>query len=148
MSYLSVMVHYVWGTKNMEPLIRHDWQDNLYAYIGGIVKNKRGTLVCAGGMADHVHLYVALPATTSIAQLASAIKSNSSSWIHETIPKMKGFHWQEKYGAFSVSKSGDKRVIEYIKNQKEHHRVRSFQEEFVAFLDRHGVKYDPKYLWE
>ena len=148
MSYVSMLVHYVWSTKNREPLIRPDWQENLYGYIGGIIKNKRGRLICAGGMADHVHLYVSQPATASVAQLANVIKSNSSSWIHETIPRMKGFHWQHKYGAFSVSKSGERAVIEYIRNQKEHHRVRSFQEEFVAFLEKHRVKYDPTYLWE
>lgn len=148
MSYVSLLVHYVWSTKNREPLVASSWQDKLYAYIGGIVKHKRGRLICAGGMPDHVHLYVAQPATISVAQVVNVIKSNSSGWIHDTIPNMKGFHWQDKYGAFSVSKSAEKIVIEYIRNQREHHRVRSFQEEFVAFLKRYGVEYDPKYLWE
>ena len=113
-----------------------------------MLREKGAKLISAGGMADHIHLYTSLPSTMSLADAVNAMKSNSSRWIHETLPNHAAFAWQKGYGAFSVSKSADVSVIEYIRNQREHHRVRTFQEEFIGFLQRHSIEYDERYLWD
>ena len=145
--HLSVLVHFVWSTAGREPWIGFDWQDDLFGIMGGIMKKKNARLIYAGGMADHVHLYSSLPSTISIADFVNAVKANSSRWVHETYPGRRGFAWQEGYGAFSVSKSEENRVINYIRNQRQHHAKRTFKAEYVEFLERYGVAYDPKYLW-
>ena len=98
-------------------------------------------------MPDHIHLLVSLHSTIAISKIVNVLKSNSSRWIHENIPTAQSFRWQQRYGAFSVSKSGEDRLSQYIQGQKQHHRERSFQEEYLALLVRHGIKYDEKYLW-
>lgn len=112
------------------------------------MKKKNAQLICAGGMFDHVHLYASLPSTISIADFVNVVKSNSSRWVHESFATRKGFAWQEGYGAFSVSKSEEKNVIRYIRNQHEHHAKRSFKDEFVEFLIQNKLEYDEKYLWD
>jgi REP-associated tyrosine transposase len=109
-------------------------------------EEKEAKLICAGGMFDHVHLYSSLPSTISIAEFVNIVKSNSSRWVHESFPNRKGFAWQEGYGGFSVSKSEEQNVIAYILNQPRHHAKRTFKEEFVEFLERYEVEYDPKFL--
>jgi REP element-mobilizing transposase RayT len=140
-------VHFVWGTANREPLIRKSWRDRLHGYIGGILEKKKAKLLAAGGVEDHIHVLASLPATISLADAASAMKSNSSRWVHEEIPQCKGFDWQAGYGAFSVSKSMEERVKAYIHNQEEHHRKQRFSEEFMALLEKHGIAYEERYLW-
>jgi len=147
-SFVSLHCHIVFSTKNREPLIRDDWAARSYQYIGGIVRKQKCRLVAAGGMADHVHLLVSLGKMNSIADLVRDVKSNSSAWIHETFPQLQGFAWQAGYGAFAVSYSKIGEVKQYIAGQAEHHRVRSFREEFLAFLERHGIEYDERYIWE
>ena len=100
-----------------------------------------------GGTDDHTHMLISVPATISIAKAMQLIKGGSSKWIHETFPEQRNFGWQEKYGAFSVSVSQLDTIINYIKNQAEHHRTRTFQEEFLALLKRHGIAYDERYRW-
>lgn len=112
------------------------------------MKNKRASLICAGGMHDHIHLYASLPSTITIADFVSVVKSNSSRWIHESFPKRRAFGWQEGYGAFSVSKSEEARVISYIRNQERHHAKRNFNDEFLEFLDKYKIEYDRRYLWD
>jgi REP element-mobilizing transposase RayT len=146
-TFVSNLVHFAWGTANREPLLHKSWRDNLYAYIGGVLENKKAKLLAAGGVADHIHVLASLPATMSLADAASAMKANSSRWIHQNAPQSKGFDWQTGYGAFSVSKSAEPRVKTYIKNQEEHHRIRSFTEEFTALLYKHGIPYEERYLW-
>lgn len=102
----------------------------------------------AGGVADHVHLLATLHQTTPVADFVRDIKSGSSRWLHERDICFRKFTWQTKYGAFSVSLSMEETVRAYIQNQKEHHRKRTFQEEFKAMLDRHGITYDERYMWE
>jgi len=147
MSYISNLVHFVWSTAGREPLIRSSWQDRLYGYIGGILDNKKGKLLAAGGIEDHIHVFASLPATVSLSEAASAMKANSSKWIHETIPQCKGFDWQEGYAAFSVSKSAEPKVKAYIQNQEQHHKGWKFTEEFIALLKKHGIPYEERYLW-
>jgi REP element-mobilizing transposase RayT len=146
--HLSLLVHFVWSTAGREPWIGQDWSGDLYGYIGGIAKNKNARLICAGGTHDHIHLYASLPSTITIADFVSAVKSNSSRWVHESFPKQRAFAWQEGYGAFSVSKSEEMKVIGYVRDQQQHHRKRSFKEEYLEFLARYEVDYDERYLWD
>jgi len=99
-----------------------------------------------GGASDHVHLLLALPATTSVAKAMQLLKGNSSKWIRETFPKMGSFGWQEGYGAFSVGVSGADATVAYIRNQAGHHRTRSFREEYIAMLKKHGFAYEESML--
>jgi REP element-mobilizing transposase RayT len=147
MSYISNLVHFVWGTKERRELVHESWQDRLYAYFGGILKNKKAKLLAAGGMPEHVHVYASLPATVTLSEVANALKSNSSRWIHDNVSGQDKFAWQEGYGAFSVSKSVEPSVINYIHRQPEHHRRQLFQEEFVTLLVKHGIDYEERYLW-
>ena len=146
-SYISNLVHFVWGTKERKSRIEPAWQDRLYGYLGGILRNKNAKLMAAGGIDDHVHVFASLPATVTLAEIAGAMKTNSSRWVHENIEGAGQFGWQEGYGAFSVSKSGEERVIQYIQNQPAHHRKQRFQEELLTLLKKHGIEYDERYLW-
>jgi putative transposase len=119
--HVSLLIHFIWSTSNREPWIGEDWSKPLYAYLGGIARNKNAKLLAAGGMHDHIHLYASLPSTITLAEFVNAMKSNSSRWVHETFPTRKAFAWQQGYGAFSVSKSEEQKVKSYVTNQSEHH---------------------------
>ena len=101
-----------------------------------------------GGVQDHVHVLLSLPSTLSVAKAMQLIKGGSSKWVHETFPEHRLFGWQVKYGAFSVSVSQLDKTIQYIKNQAEHHRKMTFQEEFLNLLNKHRIAFDERYLWE
>jgi REP element-mobilizing transposase RayT len=146
-TYVSNLAHFVWGTANREPLLRSSWRDKLHAYIGGVLDKKKGKLLAAGGIEDHIHVLASLPATMSLSEAAGAMKANSSRWIHENAPHSKGFDWQVGYGAFSVSKSAAPQVKAYIHNQEQHHKQRDFKREFTALLEKHGILYEERYLW-
>lgn len=146
--YLSLLVHFTWSTAGREPWLEVDMREDLYSYIGGIMNNKKAKLISAGGMFDHIHLYASLPSTISVADFVNAVKSNSSRWIHESFSRLRNFAWQEGYGAFSVSKSEQPRVVKYIGNQEEHHRKRTFKQELITLLDKHEIEYDERYLWD
>ena len=145
-SFTSCLIHCVWSTKNREPHLTPDLRRRLWPYLGGIAKQNRMKALTVGGAADRVHILLSLPATLSIAKAIQLLKGNSSKWIHETFPKMRYFAWQEGYGAFSVAISGVEATITYIRNQAEHHRTRSFREEFVTIPRRHGFDYDESML--
>jgi REP element-mobilizing transposase RayT len=146
--YLSLLVHFTWSTAGREPWLETEIRDDLYSYIGGIMRNKNAKLLSAGGMFDHIHLYASMPSTISIADFVNAVKSNSSRWIHESFTRLRKFAWQEGYGAFSVSKSEEGKVVRYILNQENHHRKRTFKEELIELLDKHGIAYDKRYIWD
>ena len=146
--YLSLLVHFTWSTKGREPWLEAVIRDDLHSYIGGIMKNKKAKLIAAGGMFDHIHLYASMPSTITIADFVNAVKSNSSRWIHESFGRLRNFAWQEGYGAFSVSKSEECRVVRYISNQEAHHRKRAFKQELIGLLDKHGIAYDKRYIWD
>jgi putative transposase len=116
--------------------------------MAGIACDNRMTPIQIGGMADHVHVAVALPPTLSVSDAVKQLKGGSSKWVKDAFPGLKHFAWQDGYAAFTISKSNLSDVVAYVQNQREHHRVKTFQEEYVAFLERHGVEYDPKYLWD
>ena len=147
-SFVCLHCHIVFSTKNRKTWITPELAPRLFDYIGGTIRGVGGSLVFAGGMPDHTHLLVSLGKTHSAAQLVRDIKSNSSGWIHKTFPSLANFGWQTGYAAFAVSHSNLDEVKRYIGNQPEHHRVRTFKEEFLAFLKKHGLEYDERYVWD
>jgi putative transposase len=147
-SFISMHCHLVFSTKNREPTIDRILQPRLLEYIGGIIARQDGVLLAAGGMPDHVHLLVSFAKEMSTSDLVRDVKANSSGWIHKGFPDKKSFAWQTGYGAFSVSYSNIPEVDAYIANQEDHHRVRTFKEEFLAFLARHNLKWDERYVWD
>jgi putative transposase len=148
MSYVSSYYHCVFSTKERRPLIRPELQERLWPYLGGIARENKMKALEIGGMPDHVHILLSLPATISIAKALQLIKGSSSLWVHKTFKEQWAFRWQIKYGAFSVSVSQLERTIAYIKGQQTHHRKMTFEEEFIALLKKHGIAYDERYLWE
>ena len=146
-SFTSLHYHIIFGTKERRSLLTSAVQARLYDYIGGIIAQEGGQLLAAGGMPDHVHLLAILPPTRAVSDVMRVVKTNSSKWLHETFPEMRAFGWQDGYGAFAVSRSAVEEVKRYIAIQEEHHRKLTFEEEFVAFLKRHGIEYDERYLW-
>ena len=147
-SFGSLYFHLIYSTKNREPIITEDLEPRLYEYLGGILRNQEGKLVAAGGTKDHIHLLVSLSRQASIADTVRVLKSNSSGWIHKNFPDQQSFAWQAGYGAFSVSYSGLDAVQAYLANQKQHHTKQTFQEEYRAFLIRHELEYDERYVWD
>lgn len=129
-------------------MISPELRERLWPFLGGIARQNKIKAIEIGGVEDHVHLLISLPATTAIAKAMQLIKGGSSKWIHENFPEQRLFSWQEKYGAFSVSRSQLENVIEYIRHQEEHHKTATFQEEFLALLKRHQIEYDERYLWD
>jgi putative transposase len=144
-SYLGLHYHLVFGTKNREPLIAPEWRPRLHEYLGGTISGLGGFPQGGGGAADHVHLLVGLKATHCLADVLRELKKASSAWIHETIG-LRSFAWQEGYAAFTVSATARESVRGYIAHQEEHHRVKSFREEWIAMLDKAGIEYDARYL--
>jgi len=127
-------------------MLASDLSDRLWPYLVGIARENKMKALAIGGIADHVHMLVSLPATLSIAKAVQLLKGNSSKWIHETFPKLQSFEWQEGYGAFSIGVSGVDATIRYINNQPEHHRTGTFNEEFISMLHKHGFDYDESML--
>lgn len=127
-------------------LIANDWRPALHAYLGGCIRGLNAVPLEVGGVDDHVHFLAGMRPTECIADLIREVKKASTRWIRgETA--VKRFAWQEGYGAFTVSRSHLDDLVQYIRSQEEHHRKRSFQEEYVALLKRHGIEYDERYLW-
>ena len=146
-SFISLPVHMVFSTKNRQPLISDELRTRLVEYMGGTFRAHDCALLAAGGMPDHVHLLVSLSKQTAVSDILREVKASSSKWMHDTFPEQAGFAWQSGYGAFGVSHSNLPAVKRYIAHQAEHHRRQSFQEEFIAFLKRHEIPYDERYLW-
>ena len=147
-TYTNLLTHVIFSTKDRRPDLGPDLRPSVFAYVGGIVRELGGTALAVNGPEDHLHALIVLPANVSLADAMRVVKTNSSRWIHEKWPQRKAFAWQTGYGAFSVSRSNVDDVVRYIENQEEHHRTVSFQDEFLAFLKRHGVSYDPRYVWD
>ncbi len=147
-SFACLHLHLAFSTKNRSPFLTEGLQPRLYEYVGGILRTHKSCLVAAGGMPDHVHLLVDLSRELAVADALRLIKSNSSKWIHETFPDLHAFAWQTGYGAFAVSYSNLDNVKQYLATQAEHHRKMVFQDEFRAFLKRHDIEYDERYVWE
>ena len=146
-SFLSLQVHVVFSTKNRERWITPQVECEVWAYLSGILKNQGGKALQIGGIEDHVHLLLAMPATLALSNLVKSIKGDSSKWISQTWPSMREFRWQDGYGAFTVGQSQIADTIAYIKNQRQHHQRKSFEEEYKAFLKVHGIEAEDKYIF-
>src|SRR5438093_2650643 len=144
-THRSLHYHCVFGTKSHEPMIQPTWRGKLHAYLGGIIRTADGIPESIGGVSDHVHLLVGLGATHRLADVLRELKAISSGWVHNEIG-MRGFAWQEGYGASTVSDSQREAVRQYIQQQPEHHRTRTFREEYLELLRRSGVEFDKRYL--
>ncbi len=147
-TYTSLHYHLVFSTKKRERWIVPEIEQRIWAYLGGIAKENKMTPIQIGGVEDHVHLLLGASPVMAPSKIAQLIKGGSSAWIHDTFPNMKAFAWQDGYGAFTVSRSNVDDVAAYIRGQREHHRLKTFQEEYIAFLQKHGVQYDEKYVWD
>ena len=145
MSHTHFLYHIVFGTKGRLPLIG-EWEPELYRYLAGIIKNHRGEAIEIGGMPDHVHLLVRLDQKTFFPDFMRELKASSSRWSRRHHDD--AFAWQRRYGAFTVSESASVAVRTYIRNQKTHHRKRSFEEEYRSFLERHRIEFDERYIWD
>jgi putative transposase len=147
-TYANLLTHVIFSTKDRCGFIAADLGRLLFPYMGGIIRELNGTALAINGLTDHVHLLLALPPNLALSEAMRVLKTNSSRWVHEQWPQRRAFAWQTGYGAFSVSQSNADQVCAYIASQEEHHRRVSFQEEFLAFLKRHGIAYDERYIWE
>lgn len=141
-----LLVHLVFSTKNRDPRISADLQESLYAYMGGLVRSERCSLLAIGGVSDHVHLLVRLHPDVAVASLVRKLKANSSRWLNNGRSQADRFAWQTGYGAFSTSESQVPVVKRYIANQPEHHKKWSFREEYLELLKRHRVEFDDRFL--
>lgn len=146
-SLSRVLVHIIFSTKDRMRFIKPEIEEELFAYIGGILRNQGAQPIKIGGAEDHVHILCGLPRTIAISGLMEEIKKYSSKWIKARGPAYQKFSWQRGYGIFSVGEMGVENVKQYIANQKSHHRKVSFKEEFREFLARYRVEYDERYVW-
>jgi REP element-mobilizing transposase RayT len=147
-SLARLHVHLIFSTKNRERLITDPVRDSLHAYMATVLQNLGCAPVLIDSVEDHVHILFELARTVSVSQAVEEVKKSSSKWIKTRGAKFAGFSWQAGYGAFAVSESNVSSVRDYITRQQEHHRRKSFQEEFRAFLERHGVAFDEQYVWD
>ncbi|MHB9024717.1 MAG: IS200/IS605 family transposase [Armatimonadota bacterium] len=147
-TYISCYIHYIFSTKNRQPFITSELQERLWPFLGGIARQNGLIALAIGGIADHIHVLLAIPATITIAKAVQLLKGGSSKWVHDTFPAYRDFAWQEGYGAFTLSHSGLENAVAYIKQQEKHHQRHTFKEEFIAFLERYHVEYDPLRIWD
>ena len=147
-SLTKVYIHLIFSTKHRHPFIDNSIENKLWKYIGGICKSLGCNPVKVGGTQDHIHICCLLSKDVKQCDFVLKVKKQSSKWIKTEGEKYKNFYWQSGYGIFSVNPSEIDIVVNYIENQKEHHKKRSFQEEFVAFLNKYRVEYNERYLWD
>ncbi|MGE4541792.1 MAG: IS200/IS605 family transposase [Bacteroidales bacterium] len=147
-SYTQLYVQYVFAVKGRANLIKETFRDEIEKVISGIVTNHNSKTYAIYCNPDHVHILVSIHPTISVSKLVEQIKSGSSKWLNEKRYLPGKFHWQEGYGAFTYSKSQIDQVVKYILNQPEHHKKRTFREEYLDFLEKFEIEYNPKYLFE
>ena len=146
-TYTNILVHALFSTKHRQPWLKADIREEMFCYLGGAVNALGGQSLLVNGPGDHVHMLFVQPPVLSISTLMEKVKANSSGWVKERWPDHGYFGWQTGYAAFSVSRSHVEQVKRYIRNQEEHHRKVSFQEELLAFLNKQGIEYDPRYVF-
>lgn len=145
-SFSNLLTHVIFSTKGRAGLITPEIRNDLFAYLGGIVRELGGTALLINGTGDHVHMLLRLPANLSVAECVRLMKANSSRWVHQRWPGRKDFAWQIGYGAFAVSTSNQNDVEAYIRSQPEHHKKISFRDEFVAFLRKNRIEFDERFV--
>jgi len=147
-TFSQIYIQVIFSPLMHENIIKSNWCDELYKYIGGIVKNKGQKLIAINGMPDHIHIFIGIKPSIAVSDLVRDIKNNSSNFINEKKFVQGKFSWQEGYGAFSYSHSQINSVYQYVLNQKEHHRKKSFKEEYMELLMKFEIDFDDKYLFE
>jgi REP element-mobilizing transposase RayT len=143
-----LLVHLVFSTKERFPYLGDAVRPSLYGYLATVARNQGHACYRVGGTADHVHLAVRMPRTVTVASLVEEVKTSSSKWLKTQSPDLAQFAWQRGYGAFSVGPADLNALIAYIEGQMDHHRTRSFQEEYQAFLTKYGIEFDERYVWD
>lgn len=146
-SYTNLLYHIVFSTKNRQPIITDELKPRLYEYIGGTIRSQGGIALGINGVSDHVHLLAKLRPDKAVSAALRDLKANSSGWMHNVFPNLRDFSWQNGYGAFTVSTSQVKSVLDYIAKQELHHAERSFRDEFISLLRKNGVEFDERYLF-
>jgi REP element-mobilizing transposase RayT len=146
-TFTRILLHIIFSTKNRVDLITADLEDRLHRYIGGIVINHRCHLLEIGGTENHLHMLVSMAKDVTVVDLLQPVKEDSSKWAKTQGQQHAKFYWQDGYSAFSIGESGVAALLAYIRNQKEHHRKQSFQEELITFLRKYKIPYDERYIW-
>jgi putative transposase len=147
-TYTQLYVHIVFAVKGRTNLISHAWKEELYKYISGTITGKKQKLMTINGTTDHVHLLIGFNPDCSISDLVRDIKSNASKWINDKGFAMGKFEWQTGFGAFTIGQSQIDRIFKYIANQEEHHKVKTFREEYVDFLKAYQVEFNIQYVFD
>ena len=147
-TFTSLHYHVIFSTKNREPWIRPGIEARVWSYLGCIARENDMKAILIGGIENHVHLLLGLPPTVTVSKAVQLIKGGSSAWLKETFHGTRGFGWQDGYGAFTVSKSLVPEVESYIRNQREHHRIKTFEEEYRAMLEKHEIRFEERYLFD
>lgn len=146
-TYTQIHLHFIFAVQNRLSLISKEWKDRLYQYTTGIVQNNGHKMIIINVMPDHLHIVTGMRPTQSVSDLLQDIKGSSSKWINDNRLVKGKFQWQEGYGAFSYSKSALPKLIEYVKNQEEHHQKKTFLQEYREFLNAFEVAYDDRYIF-
>jgi putative transposase len=146
-TYTALFYHLIFSTKNRMKFIAPEIEQRIWEYMGGVARKHQMIALQVGGMEDHLHALVMAPPTLAPSNIAKFLKGHSSKWIHEEFPHLSHFAWQDGYGGFTINKSNLPTVIHYIQNQREHHRAKTFQEEYLEFLQKHEIAYDERYIW-
>ncbi len=146
-TYTNILIHALFSTKERQPWLSVEVKEEVFCYLGGAINQLGGQSLLVNGPPNRVHLLFVQPPTLSIADIMEKVKANSSGWVKRRWPNRRYFGWQSGYTAFSVSQSQVERVKRYIANQEEHHRRITFQEEVLALLKKHGIEYDPRYVF-
>ena len=147
-SLVKNYIHVIFSTKHRKAIIDERIETELHSYLGGICKELECPPVKIGGYHDHVHIFSLLSKKIAVMKFLQEVKANSSKWIKGKGSRYENFHWQDGYGAFSVSPSEVETVKAYIESQHEHHKVKTFQDEFREFLMRYEIEYDERYVWD
>lgn len=147
-SLANLYVHLIFSTKERVPCLSASVRPDLHAYMATVLANLHSPAVLINSVADHVHLLFNMGRTVTLAQVVEDVKKSSSKWIKTQNAALAGFAWQAGYGAFSVSESNVPKVANYIRDQEEHHRVKTFQEEYREFLAKHKMPFDERYVWD
>lgn len=147
-TFSNLFYHILFSTKGRKDLIGQEIEERVWAYIGGIARNHEIIAVQVGGIENHIHVLIMAKPKFAPSQIVQWIKGESSRWIHETFPELRSFEWQDGFGVFSVSKSNVSDVVDYIKNQREHHAKQTFEEEYISMLKLNGIEYDERYVFD
>ena len=147
-SFTGIYLHIIFSTKNRTRMLSPELRDRLFPYMGGLIRERNGDALLINGVEDHIHILTKFPATITLSDFLRDVKSISAGWVHDSFSEAGLFGWQTGDAAFSVSRSNVDVVRDYIAHQEEHHKRKTFEEEYLEFLERHGIEYDPRFVLE